>query len=291
MWGTPVKASMLSVDFIDSLGITTKKITVRQDNANDKSAILFEADGLSNEGTVKIGGFTVGTNSLESGTSDTSNYVKLGTDEIKLGTNFSVDSTGAIKSTSGTIGKLKVTSNGLTYDGPWSSYFEIGSESEIPDPRMPTYAIFARTQRIDDCIMGFKDTSYGENFWVEFNQDGYCAYMSSGVENATLIGKIPYNEMNRICWLHSPLGSTHYGDSATCTQIIVFNAAGSGETYQTYELGDAYGINEIIGAQLTERDTSSTGSNNQWFSVSGTNITVRNTTTKQKTYSLLVIAV
>ena len=293
VWGTPVKASMLSVDFIDSLGITTKKITVRQDNANDKSAILFEADGLSNEGTVKIGGFTVGTNSLESGTSDTSNYVKLGTDEIKLGTNFSVDSTGAIKSTSGTIGKLKVTSNGLTYDGPWSSYFEIGSESEIPDPRMPTYAIFARTQRIDNCIMGFTSESSGDSasFWVEFNQDGYCAYRSSGVENATLIGKIPYSEMNRICWLHSPLGSTHYGDSATCTQIIVFNAAVSSETYQTYELGDAYGINEIIGAQLTERDTSSTGSNNQWFSVSGTNITVRNTTTKQKTYSLLVIAV
>ena len=97
--------------------------------------------------------------------------------------------------------------------------------------------------------------------------------------------------MNRICWLHSPLGSTHYGDSATCTQIIVFNATVSSETYQTYELGDAYGINEIIGAQLTERDTSSTGSNNQWFSVSGKSITVRNTTGGKKTYSLLVIAV
>ena len=69
--------------------------------------------------------------------------------------------------------------------------------------------------------------------------------------------------MYRICWLHSPLGATHYGDSATCPQIIVFNAEVGGETYQTYDLGDAYGINEIIGAQLTERDTPSTGSNNQ----------------------------
>ena len=158
---------MLSVDFIDSLGITANKITVLQDNtadSSDSNKILFEADGLSSEGIVKIGGFTVGTNSLESGTSNTSNYVKLGTDEIKLGTNFSVDSTGAIKSTSGTIGNLKVTSGGLTYDGSWASQFEIGLDSEVPDPRMPTYAIFARTQRIDNCIMGFKATSYGESF-------------------------------------------------------------------------------------------------------------------------------
>ena len=158
--------------------------------------ILFEADGLSGEGIVKIGGFTVGTNSLESGTSNTSNYVKLGTDEIKLGTNFSVDSTGAIKSTSGTIGNLKVTSNGLVYDGSWSTYFRIGGFDEgILDPRVPTSAIFARTQRIDNCIMGFNSESSGDhpNFWVEFTPEGYCAYRSSDAENASLIGKIPYD--------------------------------------------------------------------------------------------------
>ena len=41
MWGTPVKASMLSVDFIDSLGITANKITVLQDNAADPSDSNF----------------------------------------------------------------------------------------------------------------------------------------------------------------------------------------------------------------------------------------------------------
>ena len=298
VWGTPVKASMLSVDFIDSLGITANKITVLQDNTadpSDSNKILFEADGLSGEGIVKIGGFNVGTNSLESGTSNTSNYVKLGTDEIKLGTNFSVDSTGAIKSTSGTIGNLKVTSNGLVYDGSWATYFRIGGFDEgILDPREPASAIYARTQRIDNCIMGFNSNSYGESFWVEFSPEGYCAYKSSNAENASLIGKIPYDWMNRICWLHSTLGATHYGDSATCTQIIVFNAEVGGEKYQTYDLGDAYGINEIIGAQLTERDTASTGSNNQWFSVDSVNktsITIQNTTTKQKKYSVLIIAV
>ena len=62
VWGTPVKASMLSVDFIDSLGITANKITVLQDNTadpSDSNKILFEADGLSGEGIVKIGDFKV----------------------------------------------------------------------------------------------------------------------------------------------------------------------------------------------------------------------------------------
>lgn len=207
---------------------------------------------------------------------------------IKVGANFSVDSTGAIKSTSGTIGNLSITGSGLSYNGSRASHFSIGSESS--DSRMPTYAIFARTQRIDDCIMGFKNNSYGENFWVEFKPDGYCTYMSSDVEDAVMTGKIPYNYLDKVCWLHSPLGSSHTGSSATCPQIIVFNATVSNGSYQTYDLS-AYGINEIIGAQLTERDTPSTGSNNQWFSVSGTSITVRNTTGGKKTYSLLVIAV
>ena len=50
---------MLSVDFINSLGITANKITVLQDNTadpSDSNKILFEADGLSGEGIVKIGG-------------------------------------------------------------------------------------------------------------------------------------------------------------------------------------------------------------------------------------------
>ena len=51
------------------MDITTKKITVRQDNANDKSAILFEADGTSNNGIVKVGGFSVTKDALVGGKS------------------------------------------------------------------------------------------------------------------------------------------------------------------------------------------------------------------------------
>ena len=46
---------------------------------------------------------------------------------------------------------------------------------------------------------------------------------SSDSEDAELTGKIPYGSMNRICWLHSPLGSSYEGSNATCPQIIVFN--------------------------------------------------------------------
>ena len=75
---------------------------------------------------------------------------------IKVGTNFSVDNTGAIKSTSGTIGNLRIAEDGLTYKSS-STSFKIGQESS--DPRMPKYAIYSSTQRIDDCIMGLKDSS------------------------------------------------------------------------------------------------------------------------------------
>mgnify|MGYP005763788783 FL=1 len=207
---------------------------------------------------------------------------------IKVGIDFSVDHTGAIKSTSGEIGNLKISNGGLSYDGAWDTQFQIGSLSS--DPRLPTYAIFSRTQRIDNCIMGFKSTSYGENFWVEFKPEGYCAYMSSDAEDVSLIGKIPYNQMNMICWLNTALGSLHTGDRATCPQIIVLNATVPKSSYSTLDL-DVYGINEIIGASLTEKDTSDTGSNNQWFSLDGTSITIHNTTTKEKVYSAIIIAV
>ena len=62
---------MLSIDFIDSLGITAKKITVKRDNSKEQSnskpnPILFEADSLSENGTVQIAEFTVGNNAQSS---------------------------------------------------------------------------------------------------------------------------------------------------------------------------------------------------------------------------------
>ena len=71
---------MLTVDFINSLGITAKKITVLQDNSkesNNSNPILFQADGTSNNSGVKIGGFIVDSNRLYAGTPGTSNSIEL----------------------------------------------------------------------------------------------------------------------------------------------------------------------------------------------------------------------
>lgn len=60
---------MLSADFINSLGITAKKITVLQDNSAEGSAenpILFQADGINGTGKVKIADFDVNYESLKS---------------------------------------------------------------------------------------------------------------------------------------------------------------------------------------------------------------------------------
>lgn len=195
---------------------------------------------------------------------------------------------GKITSKEGEIGGLTITESGLSYTGNWNASFRIGDLST--DSRMPTYAIFSRTQRIDDCIMGFKSNSYGENFWVEFRPEGYCTYMSSDRDDAILTGKIPYGSLSRVCWLHSPLGSSYEGSNATCPQIIVFNYTVAKSTYSTIDLS-VYGINEIIGASLTEKDTGSTGSNNQWFSIDKKKLTIHNTTGASKTYSVIVVGI
>lgn len=195
---------------------------------------------------------------------------------------------GKITSSEGEIGGLTITESGLSYSGNWNAAFRIGDLST--DPRMPTYAIFSRTQRIDNCIMGFKNNSYGENFWAEFRPEGYCTFMSSDRDDAIMTGKIPYLFLKDICWLHSPLGSSYEGSTATCPQIIVFNYTVAKSSYSTIDL-DVYGINEIIGASLTEKDTPSTGSNNQWFSIDKKKITIHNTTGGSKTYSVIAIAI
>ena len=195
---------------------------------------------------------------------------------------------GKITSKEGEIGGLTITESGLKYTRNWNATFWIGDLST--DPRMPTYAIYSRTQRIDDCIMGFKSNSYGENFWAEFRPEGYCTYMSSDRDDAILTGKIPYLFLKDICWLHSPLGSSYEGSTATCPQIIVFNATVKKSSYSTFDL-DVYGINEIIGASLTEKDTPSTGSNNQWFSTDKKKITIHNTTGGEKVFSAIIIAI
>lgn len=274
---------------ISSLTVTSNKLALKvASNTSDISDLEQTADSISAAVSKKA--------DSEGGVSSSFGY-KLKSTGFELYSNSKtvmkvnsadLEVNGKITSTEGEIGGLTITESGLKYTGNWNATFWIGNLST--DPRMPTYAIFSRTQRIDDCIMGLKSNSYGENFWVEFKPEGYCTYRSSDSEDAELTGKIPYGSMNRICWLHSPLGSSYEGSNATCPQIIVFNYTVAKSSYSTIDL-DVYDINEIIGASLTEKDTPSTGSNNQWFAIGKKKITIHNTTGGSKTYSVIVIAV
>lgn len=274
---------------ISSLTVESNKLALKvASNANDISDLEQTAESISAAVSRKA--------DSEGGASSSFGY-KLKSTGFELYSNdntvMKVNSSGLevngkITSKQGEIGGLTITESGLKYTGNWNATFWIGDLST--DPRMPTYAIFSRTQRIDDCIMGFKSNSYGENFWAEFRPEGYCTFMSSDRDDAIMTGKIPYLFLKDICWLHSPLGSSYEGSTATCPQIIVFNYTVARSTYSTIDL-DVYGINEIIGASLTEKDTPSTGSNNQWFSIDKKKITIHNTTGGSKTYSVIVIAI
>lgn len=274
---------------ISSLTVTSNKLALKvASNASDISDLEQTADSISASVSKKA--------DSEAGSSASFGY-KLKSTGFELYSNnntvMKVNSSGLevngkIMSKEGEIGGLTITESGLKYTGNWNATFWIGDLST--DPRMPTYAIFSRTQRIDDCIMGFKSNSYGENFWAEFRPEGYCTFMSSDRDDAIMTGKIPYLYLKDICWLHSPLGSSYEGSTATCPQIIVFNYTVAKSSYSTIDL-DVYGINEIIGASLTEKDTPSTGSNNQWFSIDKKKITIHNTTGGSKTYSVIAIAI
>ncbi len=274
---------------ISSLTVTSNKLALKvASNASDISNLEQTSDSISAAVSKKA--------DSEGGASSSFGY-KLKSTGFELYSNSKtvmkvnsagLEVNGKITSTEGEIGGLTITESGLKYTGNWNATFWIGDLST--DPRMPTYAIFSRTQRIDDCIMGFKSNSYGENFWAEFRPEGYCTFMSSDRDAAIMTGKIPYLFLKDICWLHSPLGSSYEGNNATCPQIIVFNYTVAKSSYSTIDL-DVYGINEIIGASLTEKDTPSTGSNNQWFSIDKKKITIHNTTGGSKTYSVIVIAI
>ena len=74
----------LTANYINALDITTKKITVLQDNNDEQSQILFKADGTSKDGTVKIGGFDVKNNTLTATDNISANLVQLMPDKILM---------------------------------------------------------------------------------------------------------------------------------------------------------------------------------------------------------------
>lgn len=78
--GGELVTNKLTATYIDALDITAKKVTVRQHRDNTSSPILFEANGLAEEPSVHIAGFTAEANTLTTGTESAGNLIKLNSD-------------------------------------------------------------------------------------------------------------------------------------------------------------------------------------------------------------------
>lgn len=125
MTGT-IDARNVKVTNIDASEITTGMFTVGTDKNNsgalEDSEIIFQAgynENKNDEPQVKIGGFTVDTDSIAAGKAGTTTGIKLTSGKtemdkvIQAGTNFSVDASGKIFSTGGTIGGFEISPSRL----------------------------------------------------------------------------------------------------------------------------------------------------------------------------------
>jgi len=102
VWGTPVLASMLSVDFINSLAIQAKKLLVTDSSSNT----LLDA-GWTNDHEVTIGGFKVAKTTLSAGTQGSNSSIYMSTEMpassdtpttlFSIGSAFKIDSSGSAK--------------------------------------------------------------------------------------------------------------------------------------------------------------------------------------------------
>ena len=134
--GDEMVTNKLTATYINALDITAKKIKILNDEGN---TTLFEADGLSNNHTVKIAGFDVSTNGLfttefgasysDAGKTDSGVYV--GKDGIKLGKNFSVDQSGNVLASSLKISSSQTIGEALGED---AAKAQTNLENALKDP-------------------------------------------------------------------------------------------------------------------------------------------------------------
>lgn len=102
----------LTANYINALDITAKKITVLNNNnatQSDSNPILFEADGLSGTGSVKIANFTVKNDKLYSDKHDEIDSpeagIYLGSNGLSIGSSFKITTGNELK----IAGYLKTT--------------------------------------------------------------------------------------------------------------------------------------------------------------------------------------
>ena len=95
--------------------------------SGSRQVMKVDSSGLEVTGKItatsgQIGGFTIGSSSIYSNgmssmSSTQTTGVHVGTDGIKLGQNFKVDTSGNVTAARGTFGSLNVSSGGSTYSG------------------------------------------------------------------------------------------------------------------------------------------------------------------------------
>ena len=170
---------------------------------------------------------------------------------IKVGSNFSVDSTGAINSTSGKIGNLTVNSNGLKYSNSTYGSFSIGEPST--DDRLPKYAIFASDMRINNAFFGFKSDGYYGFYWSQLDSNGLSVYYTDGESAAVCQSNISLREMIRI-----PVFENVYPDTGRKVKIWCGRRSLGTDAWGSIYLGSYF--NSIAYAYATCEATSSSES-------------------------------
>ncbi len=115
---------------------------------------------------------------------DTSLDTKEAWASLKIGSNFSVDTTGAIKSTSGTIGKLAINENGLSYGNvfkidptvsSWGSS-EKQKATVVAGSTLVQNTLILPGQQRDD----YELSSY---YWPAFDRDGFKVLYTASWDN------------------------------------------------------------------------------------------------------------
>lgn len=191
-WSVPVKNSMLTVDFMNALGITAKKIVVTTDVTDEETGeeqeqIVFMADGADKENPhVELAGFTVHATNLVG--TNTAGHISISPSNIILGESsideapFYVQSNGVIKATKGEISGF-IIGNERTGAGRSGPVFK-----SKPDPTVDQEQLYTMVNTDPSYYRDFiKDPS-----WVRvYNgstdvSDSYCVYESDSFHRSNV---------------------------------------------------------------------------------------------------------
>ena len=190
------KTAAISIEAVDDTSYTFERdasLDIKEAGASLKVGSNFSVNDTgairSTSGT--IGGFTIDSNRLYAGNPGADNGIELaaiGTNKasIKVGSNFSVDSTGAIKSTRGTIGNLAINDNGLSYE----SIFKIDpTVSNWGSSEKQKATVVAGSTLVQNTLIlpgqWKNDYELSSYYWPAFDREGFkVLYTSNWTDSA-----------------------------------------------------------------------------------------------------------